>query len=56
MFAGMSAADKGRGRVANFLMGTSPPGGGRDADRRDFYSPRQVGSGLVMGHDLGRCT
>ena len=46
MFAGMSAADKDA-VVANFLMGTAHPV--VDATQADgaFYSPRQVGSGLV---------
>ena len=46
MFAGMSAADKDA-VVANFLMGTAHPV--VDATQTDgtFYSPRQVGSGLV---------
>ena len=46
MFAGMSAADKDA-VVANFLMGTAHPVA--DATQADgaFYSPRQVGSGLV---------
>ena len=46
MFAGMSAADKDAA-VANFLMGTAHPV--VDATQADsaFYSPRQVGSGLV---------
>ena len=45
-FAGMSAADKDA-VVANFLMGTAHPV--VDATQADgaFYSPRQVGSGLV---------
>ena len=46
MFVGMSAADKDA-VVANFLMGTAHPV--VDATQADgaFYSPRQVGSGLV---------
>ena len=46
MFAGMSAADKDA-VVANFLMGTAHSV--VDATQADgaFYSPRQVGSGLV---------
>ena len=46
MFADMSSADKDA-VVANFLMGTAHPV--VDATQADgaFYSPRQVGSGLV---------
>ena len=46
MFPGMRAADKDA-VVANFLMGTAHPV--VDATQADgaFYSPRQVGSGLV---------
>ena len=46
MFADMSATDKDA-VVANFLMGTAHPI--PDATQADgaFYSPRQVGSGLV---------
>ena len=46
MFAGMSAAEKNT-VVTNFLMGTAHPV--MDATQADgaFYSPRQVGSGLV---------